>query len=79
MDAAPGGQGFLAETLRFALGTDSFAKGTGGWGDGLGHDYPNPIHPDYLRPERRRPMCPCPAKVPALLRSSRPQQGGQLC
>ena len=74
MDAATGGQGFLAEALGLSLGTDSFAKGTGGWGDGLGHDHPNPIRPDYPCPERSCPMCSCPGRVPALLRSSRPNK-----
>ena len=74
MDAATGGQGFLAEALGLSLGTDSIAKGTGGWGDGLGHDHPNPIRPDYPCPERSCPMCSCPGRVPALLRSSRPNK-----
>lgn len=64
MDAAAGGQGFLAEALGLSLGTDSFAEDAGGWGYGIGHDHPNPIHPDYLRPERLCPMRPRPGMVP---------------
>ena len=73
VDAATGGEGFLAEALGLSLATDSFAKGWVAGEMGLGMAIPTPYVPTPC-PERSRPMRLRPGRVPALRRSPRPNK-----